>query len=193
MKNILILIIFISALSCKAQSTIIDIVNECNDNNHNYTNGSVYLKDISNVYQPFIGTWKWTEGNREMTLVLIKQTKHNYNDTGNDNYYEDRLVGYYIYKENGVTLIDTSNDNLQKDFGITVNFQIYCNNSDNVHTVFFTDIPKNKDYEVKLEKLSPTQIKFNGKMGQYSIMPSKIPKIIHGGYSFPLEMTFTKQ
>lgn len=62
-----------------------------------------------------------------------------------------------------------------------------------MHTVFFTDIPKNKDYEVKLEMLSATQMKFKAKMGQYSIMPSKVPKIIHGGYSFPLEMVFTKQ
>lgn len=192
MNKIFFLTSLLFCIACKSQSNIIDMVDGCNQN-YNGMNGSTYLKDISDIYQPFVGTWKWASGNKEMTLVLIKQTKFHYN-AGVNNYYKDRLVGYYIYKENGIEIINTSNDDLMSEYGSKIGFSIYCNDySGAVHTVFFKDVPKNKDYEVKLEMLSPTQMKFTGKMGQYSIIAGKIPKTVHGGYSFPLDMTFTKQ
>lgn len=105
MRHIFIFMLFLITLSCKAQSTIIDIVNRCAYKHFNRLNGSVYLKDISNVYQPFTGTWKWSEGNKEMTLVLIKQTKFHYNRRIN-NYYEDSLlVTIFIKKTESQLLI----------------------------------------------------------------------------------------
>ncbi|MGI9652457.1 DUF6705 family protein [Chryseobacterium sp. RLHN22] len=192
MKKIILIIIIISSISCKSQNKIIDIINVCNSHPFNSMNGSLYKKDISNIYQPFIGTWKWTEGNREMTLVLIKQAKFHYS-SGIDNFYEDRLVGYYIYKENGIEIINTSNVDLMSDYSFKIGFDIHCDDDTGIYTVNFKDIPKNKYYEVKLEKLSSTQMKFTGKMGENSIIKTKTPTLVYGGYSFPLEMVFTKQ
>lgn len=59
------------------------------------------------------------------------------------NYYKDRLVGYYIYKENGVVIADTSGDDLQSDFRISVYFGISC--SSKVNTGVFTDVKKRED------------------------------------------------
>ncbi|NRS93301.1 DUF6705 family protein [Frigoriflavimonas asaccharolytica] len=189
MNKILYLFTFIVCMSCKGQTNIIDATNICYQK-FSSTNGNTYLKDISNLYQPFIGTWKWTSGNREMTLVLMKQNKFHVTESV-FNYYEDRMLGYYIYKENNITLVNTSNENLSSFYGISVNFEIVCGG--NIRSYFFKDIPKNKSYEVKLTSLSPTQFKFQGKMGESSIIKTSTPTIVYGGSTFPLEMIFTKQ
>lgn len=121
-KIIKTIVLFLTISSCKAQSNVINITDWCN-NQTSETNGSLYLKDINNLYAPYIGTWKWTQSNREFTLTLIKQTKFHYNE-GNDNFYRDRIVGYYVYKENGVELINTINDNLNDDYGVKVYFNL---------------------------------------------------------------------
>ncbi len=151
-------IVALFTISCKAQNNIINLIERCN-NNFSTTNGSVYLKDISNIYIPFIGTWKWTEGNREFILTLIKQTKYHYNQ-GIENYYEDRIVGYYIYKENGAVIASTANDNLNKDYGVKVNFDLDCGRN-YLSSIRFEDVLKNKNYDGWIELLSPTSIKFH--------------------------------
>ncbi|MXS70986.1 hypothetical protein GSF70_07130 [Flavobacteriaceae bacterium W22] len=185
------MLITIVSLSCKGQTNIIDIADRCNHLPLERNNGSTYMKDISNVYAPYVGTWKWSSGNKEMTLVLIKQTKFHYTQHTH-NYYEDRLVGYYIYKENGVVLADTSGDNLQDDVGIAVSFDISCDST--VDTGFFVDRKKEKVISVVLEILSPTQMKFKGKIDQHSsyVSPTK-PRTLYTGSTFPLDMVFTKQ
>ena len=158
----------------------------------NRSNGNLYLKDISDVYAPYIGTWKWTEGNKEMTLTLIKQTKYHINTYGNDNYYTDRLVRFYIYKENGIVLINTTNDDLNKDYGLNVSFNILCDST--INSSSFEDIFRNISYEVKLEKLSPTQMKFMGKTGENTYYRPRTGTIYYqSGTTFPLDMVFTKQ
>lgn len=192
MNKLILIIITIFSISCKSQTNIVDIVNICNSHPFNSSNGSLYKKDISNLYSPFLGTWKWTSGNREMTLVLQKQNK--YHVTASIfNYYEDRMIGYYIYKENGNTIIDTSNDNFNSFSDVTVNFNILCDG--NISTSSFKDPPKKKYYNVLLEKISPTQMKFTASMDENSIRtpnPGEVV-IIPGGTSFPPEMVFTKQ
>lgn len=193
MSKLVLIIITIFSISCKSQTNIVDKVNICNSHPFNTTDGSLYKKDISNLYGPYLGIWKWTSGNREMTLVLVKQTKYHYNTSGNDNFYADRMVGYYTYKENGNVIIDTSNDNLTEDYGLTVNFNILCDG--NISTSSFKDAPKKKYYNVLLEKLSPSQMKFTASMDENSIRtpnPGEVV-IIPGGTSFPPEMIFTKQ
>ncbi|SDM33906.1 DUF6705 family protein [Chryseobacterium taihuense] len=192
MNKIFLVIVVLLTINCKSQTNIIDLHHRCNHTNYNSTDGSTYLKDISNIYLPYTGTWKWTEGNKEMILILLKQIKYNI-ITSPFNFYEDRLVGYYIYKENGLTLIDTSNDNLNKDFGLNVSFNTSCS-STNVFTNFFQDIFRGISYEVKLEKLSSTQMKFTGKIGENTYYRPRTGTIYYqSGTTFPLDMIFTKQ
>jgi hypothetical protein len=162
MNKIALIIILIFSISCKSQTNIIEIQNRC-DVDYSDTDNNTYLKDISNIIIPYVGVWKWSSGNREMTLTLIKQTKYHY-QSGITNYYEDRLVGYYVYKENGLTIIDTSGDDLTEGYGLKVNFDIDCGGS--VVDSSFKDVKKDKDFIVGLEKISPTQMKFSGEVGE---------------------------
>ena len=190
-KIIYILIIFIS-ISCKAQNNIIDLVDVCNHTLYT-NNGNLYLKDVNNLYAPYVGTWNWTEGNREFVLTLIKQTKFHYNQ-GNDNYYEDRIVGYYVYKENGVVLASTANDNLNEDYGVKVNFDLDCYAK--LSSTRMQDVLKNKNYDGWIELLSPTSIKFHFKDDTHMRMqregyPDIAPQ--YHGNTFPLDMVLIKQ
>lgn len=120
MNKIFLLIIALLTINCKSQSTIVNLT-ETDQYDLDTSNGNVYMKDVNNLMSPYIGTWKWTQGNKEMILTLIKQTKYHYSE-GVFNYYEDRIVGYYIYKENGVIIADTSGDNLNSDYDAKVHF-----------------------------------------------------------------------
>lgn len=192
MNKLILILILLFSISCKSQTNIIDIVNRCANPSYNETNGSVYLKDISNIYTPYIGTWKWTSGSKEMTMTLLKQTKYHYNSI-NTNYYEDRLVGYYIYKENGIIIINTSGDNLMQNYGLNVSFDASCYG--NVSTSSFEDVKKNKSVSVTLKLLSSTQMKFEGKIDDenYFFPRSGQTATYYAGSTFPLEMIFTKQ
>ncbi len=176
--------------SCKSQTNIIDIVNRCDHTPINRTNGNTYLKDVSGLYFPYVGTWKWSSGNREITLVLIQQIKFHYNTTS-ENYYEDRLVGYYIYKENGLVVADTSGDDLNSSF-VNAMFSTDCFSQ--IGTAMFIDVKKEKMITVMLEKLSPTQMKFKGKIDQHnSYINGDKQRTLYSGSTFPLDMVFTKQ
>jgi len=192
MSKFILVIILTLSISCKSQTNIISYVDRCNYNSINTSDGNTYLKDVSNVFASYEGTWKWTSGNKEMTLVLVKQVKHHMTEAPS-NYYKDRLVGYYIYKENGVIIADTSGDNLMSDFDVNVSFSIECD-IPKVSTAIFKDVKKEKMISVSLEKLSPIQMKFTGKIGQHSSYVSKAkPRTLYTGSTFPLEMVFTKQ
>ena len=190
MNRIFLALVLLIMMHFKSQTNIINLVGRCNSY-YNDTNGSVYLKDISNIMNPYIGTWKWTSGNREMILTLLKQTKYHYN-SGIDNFYEDRLVGYYVYKENGGVIANTSGDNLMKDYGLNVRFSIDCEGG--LGSMSFNDVYRGTNYEVSLEILSPTQMKFKGRIweGTYDRPRSGI-KYYMSGTTFPLNMVFTKQ
>ena len=59
-----------------------------------------YIKDIQNVFQPYIGTWKGvTSDNKEFTLQLVKFTKHLSSYPNGSYYYRDELVGKYQLKD----------------------------------------------------------------------------------------------
>lgn len=191
-KLLPVFLVLVFTCGCKAQSSIINITERCNNTTLSETDGQLYLKDINNLYGNYIGTWKWQEGSREFILTLIKQTMFHYN-RGNDNYYEDRIVGYYIYKENGVELINTSDDNLNNDYGVKVYFHLDCYStlSGNVN-----DTIKNKIYDSWFEVISATQIRFKGKERENFRIQKEgrlPPPPIYDGNSFPLDMILTKQ
>jgi len=177
--------------SCKAQTNIINITDLCNQQT-SYRNGTLYLKDISNKYAPFVGTWKWTEGNKELILTLFKQTKYHYN-LGSDNYYEDRMVGYYVYKENGNIVVSSSTISLNSELpDVLLDFDCYSH----LVTQNFVDILKNKRYDGWIELVSPTSIKFHLKEDFHMrIHKEGYPALppVYEGNTFPLDMVLIKQ
>ncbi|WP_313000513.1 DUF6705 family protein [Chryseobacterium gleum] len=186
--NKLFLIIALFAINCRAQTNVINLTETVNNNNWNMNDGNSYFKDINGLISPYLGTWKWIQGDKEMILTLIKQEKYHY--TQGQNYYEDRVVGYYVYKENGIVIADTSNDNLNEEY-VKVIFSL--GPSFKISSIAFYDYLKKKDYDVWLELISSTQMKFHGKEDTDIIQYRRGTHTIYPGTTFPLEMIFTKQ
>ena len=100
-KIILTLAILITPLSnLPAQTKIVDV-----------SSGEIvvdapigtYIKDIYNTFAPFLGTWKYENGNEIFIVKLEKVTKFYYSEYHN---YKDFIKGNYSYtQDGGVTYI----------------------------------------------------------------------------------------
>lgn len=73
-----------------------------------------YVKDINNTFTPFLGTWKYQNGNEILIIKLEKVSQYYYPEYGN---YEDFIKGNYSYTlDNGFTyIIDTISENLSNN------------------------------------------------------------------------------
>lgn len=96
MKNIFIVAIVLLSFSCKAQNIV-----PLFDGPIDVPAGS-YYKDIDNDLNPFVGEWKWEEGNSSWTIQFQKFTMVS---SGGDSKW-DYLVGEYQYIENSIELIN---------------------------------------------------------------------------------------
>lgn len=102
MKNILILLFTVFAISSKAQSPII---NRYYDGNYGEI-VNAYYKDLTNLHDQYVGTWIYINGNTSLKIVFVK--KDMFFVSGHaKNYYADFLVGEYQYIENGVEKVNT--------------------------------------------------------------------------------------
>jgi hypothetical protein len=72
-------------------------------------NGTYYIKDVNDYMLPYIGTWKYIEGNKEFRISLTKVTKYHDTKFGDDYYYDGMLIGYQKY-ENGQLIFNTPPD-----------------------------------------------------------------------------------
>lgn len=107
MKNIFLLSIILFSFSCKAQQTYpLDTDFRAIPNNS-------YLKDLNNELLPFIGTWKATFDNKEITII-IEKVDHHLVDYVNHKFYRDVLfIRYSIRNSQGAVIKSTMN--LQMD------------------------------------------------------------------------------
>ncbi|WP_281297532.1 DUF6705 family protein [Flavobacterium limnophilum] len=103
MKKLLILgFIILMNLSCKAQilsvENKINYINSANGIPKNIT----YIKDVNNILDKYVGTWKGTYNNRNYEFILTKYTS-NYK-----NLLEDKLLMRYVISDvNGTIIEDT--------------------------------------------------------------------------------------
>ena len=113
MKNLtkIIIIIFFSKFSF-AQTLLLPI----NIEDYDPTNAiaDAYYKDINNIFDPFMGTWKYTspDGQTAFTIVL---TKREMLYTGL--FYTDYVIGEYNYHNNNIDVNTLSNTSIN-DVGI---------------------------------------------------------------------------
>jgi hypothetical protein len=98
MKNIFIkLFIILICFSCKAQVVIPA------ENAHVEIPSGAHIKDTNNFLDNFIGTWKFTQGNKSFTIILNKTLDADYG-----NVFVDILFGEYKYVDaSGTTLVNT--------------------------------------------------------------------------------------
>ena len=101
MKNLFIkTALIISFISCKAQTPVFDITDYSNRSTSEVPNR--YIKDISNLLDPFVGTYIYNDGTKILKIVLQKKTM-----SLRYNYYEDLIIGEYQYIEDGVEKSNT--------------------------------------------------------------------------------------
>ena len=80
-----------------------------------YSNNGIYYKDIDNNFTPFIGSWKYTNGNQTFIVTFWKVSQKEFNHFG-ETYYEDVIFAHYsMYENYGLSnqqLLYTSNTNI---------------------------------------------------------------------------------
>ena len=74
----------------------------------------VYYKDTYNHFAPFIGSWKYVEGNKTFIVTLYKLTKEPIIHNENISYYIDRVYGHY-------RLVEDYGLSTEKKFSLTFN------------------------------------------------------------------------
>ena len=89
-------------MSCNAQSQTISL----SSSSARSSIAGAYYKDTENDFISFLGSWKFTNGNKSFYITLSKKTF--YFDT-TFNIYEDLVVGEYRYVENNVEKTNTLN------------------------------------------------------------------------------------
>lgn len=86
----------ITALSCKAQTPIVGLDAPSN------TPEGAYYKDLNNELDRFVGTWKFTNGDKEFIITIQKKEQLQIRNS-----YRDYLVGEYSYTKNGEEIVNT--------------------------------------------------------------------------------------
>ena len=200
MKNLIFLILVIATLSCKAQSPIISMVDYENNDDIELTE-NCYLKDVENKFQPYIGTWYWSQGNSNFTIVFekIEMAYSIHSQT-----YSDYLVGKYKYVQDGVEIVNTLNvivdaSNLLKNSRYIIDGSDYT--EDTFQYLDFFDQAKNKSCNASIELteyLDDLQGNISATKAQWKLS-DKERTIINGenqtpiGFSVPTDIELTKQ
>lgn len=102
-KILVVLVLIINIVSCKAQQTL-PLNTFLNDIPNN-----AYVKDLNNELDPYIGTFKANFNGKEITLYISK-LENKLEKSTNKNYYLDALIVKYIVKNSSGTILqDTQN------------------------------------------------------------------------------------
>ncbi|MBT8243925.1 MAG: hypothetical protein HKP48_07920 [Winogradskyella sp.] len=183
MKQILTLIIILFALSCKAQSPVISTVEYDQNDDLELTDGA-YLKDVENKFNPFIGSWVWEDGNSRLEIVFEKIEM-----VFDGDYYEDMLVGRYKFidntgeeKHNSLNLNITNQNFWGKSYYLIRGGGYY---TDTTFEFQISDLHKNVHCYMFFELISPTEATWKVQREDGRDQP--------GGFTFPTELTLTKQ
>lgn len=99
MKKIIYMLTVLLGVTVNAQEIIVPIENL--PSTDIYTD-KYYFKDVNNVLDKFLGTWKYETATESLEVTFVKITHETYNSD-----YVDMISGQYIYIKNGVTIINT--------------------------------------------------------------------------------------
>lgn len=151
-----------------------------------------YIQDTTGVLNKFVGTWKYTNGNDEFTVKIIK--KENDNFFGLNDYYEDVLYGGYKYVKNGNVIIDRINFTFN---GYTdpncplMQGSNFFGNYDTI-TLFGSDFVVHKPVYIDLKIINPTIMEWNMTPRENINFNGSSPTS-GAGWGIPTTITLTKQ
>ena len=112
MKTIKLICIMLITLTVKAQTIVpLDGANP----NIFVKNSGEYYKDTNNLFNTFEGTWRWDDPTTNSTFIMVLKKEY-VDETAEEGFSYDLLVGEYYYKKNGIveanTLADINNPNI---------------------------------------------------------------------------------
>lgn len=141
MKNLNILILLIiTSLSCKSQ-TILPL--ETTPTDIKNLPKPIYRKDINNIRDNFYGVWQGTISSSELTLYFYKIDDMPIGLFGAlGESFVDAIFGYYVYKENGVEIINSRIQAQINNTSETVKrapFSGTTSNGQDINSMFFID------------------------------------------------------
>jgi len=128
MKLFQLLILFVICFACKAQTISLTNVNWLT------VPDGAYVKDTDGKLDVFLGTWKWTNGNDEFTVVFVKKLM--YDGEGTNKYQKDIVMGGYRYINNGVEITNTLNFTTSFDVNDISTFSNYAHIITTIHSDF---------------------------------------------------------
>lgn len=103
-KTITTILLFLTFV-CYSQDNVVPLENTSQHNP--FETPKLYYKDVNNVLDKFIGTWRYQDNAVNPTKVFeITFSKRKRRDVGNVNY-TDELISQFSYIVNGVTVYDT--------------------------------------------------------------------------------------
>lgn len=188
MKKLIYIVVLFTTISF-SQTNIVDK----NEISYFDVPEGTYLKDVTNTFTPFLGTWKYQNGNNILIFKLEKVTQwHNVED----NKWEDYIKGNYSYStDGGVTyLVNTiiANNGINDP---DLNPMYSCGPNDALVNVFtFKDIILNKlsnEIAFKFVLGSTNQMTFKIVGQKIGIFPGDPPR--PDGFSIPTEGIVIKQ
>lgn len=103
MKKIFYIITLFFSILSFAQETIVPIEQMPSTSTADKNNGTYYFKDVNNVLDKFVGTWKYEAPNESLEITFYKAIHETYS-----NNFIDELDCNFIYIKNGVTVFDTN-------------------------------------------------------------------------------------
>lgn len=166
-------------------STILLFINNCfgqnivelsQDTYYKAPSGT-YLKDINHTFDPYIGTWKYQNGNQILIIKLEKVEMYYYSEYGT---YEDFIKGNYSYStDGGITyVVNTIQQNLGNNEP-NINSMYSCGPDEpNLNIFTFKDVIYNKrawaNFTFQSGNFNQIHLKLQNKGGGY-IYPATPP------------------
>ena len=155
MKNIiLVIILFITGVSCKAQTTIsLEQAYQYSKSDDGIPETVTYIKDINNRLDQFVGTWKGSYNGKNYEFKFIKKLNYTKYTVK-----WDKLIGRILIKDsNGNIIYNTMNESddntmfwgyqLQtRAYVMSFVYNSYCNDSGDI----FIEVRKNNSNEMTL-------------------------------------------
>lgn len=89
-----------------------------------------YIKDIDNVFLPYVGTWQGTWNGKTLVLQLQKISQQLQSFPNGDFYYRDILIGKYTVENNNTGTILENTLTLENNNEAKISNLAYPNNGD---------------------------------------------------------------
>ncbi|WP_185216372.1 MULTISPECIES: DUF6705 family protein [Chryseobacterium] len=183
-KTLTVLSLFISFISCSAQTLPLNTALASIPNN-------AHVKNTNNELSPYIGIYKANYEGKEITLYITKEDDR-LEARSNKQFYRDALVIKYIVKNStGTILQDTKNNNLDIDFHSTK-----IKSTQNSVIFFYSGTNCNVGWgDVYLKKVNATQISWEYRPNDIVTTASKCPPTLDTTIYLPetKDLIFTKQ